>query len=223
MSDLSVFTLAICVTAMMVTECYGDGIQVQNKLGNGIQQIIYNFDETISSEHIFHILSHIGGPSVLEQLRALDNTTEGTLIRMFGGTHRLDALKNHFETLTSRGIEFSIVSMGYKRVMLKALERVGLSKYFDKHNVYGRHAMHPDAIKYYMEHSTLSDLKVVFMIIELKKLRSGQKVTPEHRLLVDNNPLTLEQAETRHMARVLDSEIVNGMTETQMEAIESMT
>eukprot|EP01083_Nonionella_stella_P319005 1168746_1 len=192
--------------------------------GNGIKQIIYNFDETITSENMFNILSHLIGPFQDLQTQALDKTNETTLIRIFGGTHRINALKNHFETLSSRGIEFLIVSFGHKRVMLRALARVGLSKYFDEHNVIGRSAIHPNARKYAKEHgNTFSKLKVKFIILRLLRLRSGEKVKmPEHRLLVDNNPVTLQEAEKRHMARMLDSKIVNGITKTQMKEIENM-
>jgi len=101
-----------------------------NNESNKIKLIIYDFDQTISSKHLYHILQ--GG-----QLDELSKLNDNDLIEIFGGTKRIERLNKHFSVLNDNNIEVGIMSFGFCSVIKKALQRMKLYHYFKNSTIIG--------------------------------------------------------------------------------------
>ena len=91
--------------------------------GSGVRLILYDFDQTITSVHLYHELR--GG-----QLKELSRISDERLIEIFGGNERIKRLDEHFEILTKNNVKLGILSFGFTKVIETALNRVNLLNYF---------------------------------------------------------------------------------------------
>eukprot|EP00485_Elphidium_margaritaceum_P007573 CAMPEP_0202692060 /NCGR_PEP_ID=MMETSP1385-20130828/6547_1 /ASSEMBLY_ACC=CAM_ASM_000861 /TAXON_ID=933848 /ORGANISM="Elphidium margaritaceum" /LENGTH=206 /DNA_ID=CAMNT_0049347533 /DNA_START=38 /DNA_END=658 /DNA_ORIENTATION=- len=94
---------------------------------NNVKLVIYDFDQTITTIHLYHELNYAG----TDQLKSLKKMKDKRLIEIFGGKDRIKALNGHFSTLMSNGVDIGIISYGYVDVIKQALTRMDLFKYFD--------------------------------------------------------------------------------------------
>eukprot|EP01084_Bolivina_argentea_P003421 6409_1 len=140
----------------------------------GILQVLYDFDQTISASHMFSVLARGSGMryaySSDEQLHALNNCDDDCLTELFGGQQRASALQNHFNTLKSNGIDLGIVSYGYTDVITKALDRMDLLRYFDTKNIFGREALPISKVR----RENIHAIKALFINHNFKQIPSQQ-------------------------------------------------
>ncbi len=90
--------------------------------------VVYDFDETIASIHIFHTTYGASDVSEYEDQFFMD---------AFGGEERIAQLQGHFGRLKLSGIELLIVSHGWTAVIRESLERVWLGDLFGEDSIFG--------------------------------------------------------------------------------------
>ena len=179
-----------------------------------IRQVIYDFDETLTAQHVFSELRRLseGGLSMLEQVAALQNCTFDRIIEMFGGPQRLTALQQHLEYLTSNGIDVGIISFGHRDVIITTLNRVGLMPYFTAAKVLGRD---PEFDSQRRNRQSIKSTLISRLFTQLPV---------EQRLFVDNDHRNMEDVARKGVAKIFDyntmGHIVRGLTVPQMVWIE---
>ena len=179
---------------------------------NSISHIFYDFDETISANHMFSILAQKGGYTNDEQVNALSNNCdEWCIADIFGGKERINALNEHLNLLKSKGIHLGLISFGFKDAIVLALKKVGLLSYFD--DIFGRKAM---SFKK-MRRPKTKALKAILI------RKHFQDVPPTEILFVDNDERNMRFVEKQGVANIFnDGPIVNGLTPVQMQWIASL-
>ena len=101
-----------------------------NEEALGIKLVIYDFDQTITSDHLYYKLD--GGQS-----DALNKMSDDKLLQIFGGQERKQRLDQHFERI-SKNCELAIISFGWVNVIKGALKRMNLHKYFENSIIIGK-------------------------------------------------------------------------------------
>ena len=100
-----------------------NNVITDNEKNNKISLILYDFDQTITSIHLYHELH--GGE--VDELNKISNER---LIEIFGGLSRIESLNEHFKLLTSNNIKLGVLSFGFEAVIQTALQRMNLLDYF---------------------------------------------------------------------------------------------
>ena len=180
-----------------------------------IDTVIYDFDETISSQHMFSILSKLKGYSKDQQLNGLNNHCNDKCInKIFGGIERIHRLNQHFYRLTHNHniVELGILSFGYKDAIIEALKRVNLLQYFDLDNIFGREELHFDKMHHIKQHA----IKSLFIQYQYKDIPAN------NRMFIDNDEDNMQYVYDHGVARIFDQgEIINGLNDSQLSWIES--
>lgn len=180
-----------------------------------INTIIYDFDETISKLHMYSILSKLSGYSKEQQLIGLnDHCNDECINKIFGGTDRINRLKQHFYQLTNNdnNINLAILSFGYKDVIIEALKRVNLLRYFDLENIAGREELHFNKRHHIKQHA----IKSLFIKYKYKDIPAN------NRMFIDNDEDNMKYVYDHDVARIFDQgEIVNGLNDSQLLWIEN--
>lgn len=83
---------------------------------------VFDFDRTLTTDEI----------------HTVHGTSSNLKDKAFGGAHRVEALQNLFQDLKGGGVVLSIVSYNSKKVIIKALDAVGLAHHIDAAMVFGR-------------------------------------------------------------------------------------
>ena len=106
-----------------------------------VELVVYDFDQTLSCQHIFNYLRQItpfGGSQ--GQVDALKHMNHTDVMRLFGDQKRLDRLHHHFDAIKQNGnnVTMIILSNGYQDVVNTALDMTGLSQYFQSDHIIAR-------------------------------------------------------------------------------------
>ena len=180
--------------------------------GGGIRQVIYDFDETISSQHVFTELRHFEGSgdriSMHEQVAVLDKCSLKRVQEMFGGSNRLRALQEHWESLKSHGIDIAIISsFSYREVIVMALDKVGLMQYFSADKILGQESS-------FQPEPGVSPNSVKTTLIE----RHFNQFPAEQRLFIDDDRRNMNDVSVKGVAKTMESQgpIYKGLTEPQL-------
>lgn len=179
--------------------------------------ILYDFDETISCQHMFHLLSSkYDGYSKDKQLMALKNYCDvECVVNIFGGTQRINTLNDHFNKLKSNDIIIGILSFGYKSVIIEALKRVDLMQYFQDKYIFGRESLH-FSHNLHRIHSTA--IKSMFIHYKFKNIAENK------RLFIDNDLDNMLYVKNHNVANIFDvdknGQIINGLNKSQLLWIE---
>lgn len=96
---------------------------------NPIKLVVYDFDQTLSSVHLYHELQGKRSP-------ALAKMSDERLLEVFGGAKRLARLKQHLSLLSTK-CELAIISFGWVDVIKGALERMSLDAFFESSVIIG--------------------------------------------------------------------------------------
>lgn len=123
-----------------------------------IKLVIYDFDQTITKDHLYYELD--GG-----QEQSLNKMSDEKLLSVFGGNDRKQRLNQHFERI-SRSCELAIISFGWVGVIKLALKRMGLDKYFENSIIIGKDS---EELK-----TAGSKAKCIYRMKKDKKLKSDQ-------------------------------------------------
>ena len=134
-----------------------------------VNLVVYDFDQTISCEHLYHVLSDApNGHEPRGQLNALKEMDVSEVIEIFGGEERIKRLCLHFDRIEMCGkTQIGIVSFGYVDVIKHALEMVKLSKYFENMDIIGSDSAQ-------LEDVDFSKAKCIQKMKKLRKLNTDQ-------------------------------------------------
>jgi len=120
------------------------GPRLQQSSSPNVKALVYDFDCTISSEHVYHNLNKLSlglatgtGTLAEMQCKRLNSISYEQVLVWFGGKARLQRLNKHFELLKDKGRTLLIISHGFESVVKAALRRVGLDTYFKPGDIYG--------------------------------------------------------------------------------------
>ena len=177
-----------------------------------IRQVIYDFDETITYQHVFQELRHLNGQgnriSMHEQVAALSDCSSARVVEMFGGRARLRQLHEHWKYLTTNGVDIGVIaSYSSREVIIMALERVDLMQYFSADKIVGRE---DEAM---WQGDKLRAFKIKKIAQHFNQFPSGK------RLFVDDDRRNMADAEQAGVAKAADfaiGPIYHGLTEPQL-------
>jgi hypothetical protein len=161
--------------------------------------IIYDFDQTIPSSHIFHAT---GGAAEVGEFE------DDFFIDAFGGEERILRLQAHFFRLKKRGIELLILSHGWSGVIMESLERMGLSEFFASENIFGNE-------------SDLMTQNRGEKQPAIQELMRDRHLQFEQVLFVDDDWMVVEQCKNSETCRTLHVEAEAGLTENELITIEN--
>ena len=161
--------------------------------------VFYDFDQTLPVIHIFHETN--GADDVSEK-------SDQFFVDAFGGEKRIARLKRHFEQLAQAEVKCSIVSYGYSAVIKESLERVGLIDFFEIDAIYGRDS---EVMRRFRgaKHKVISE-----------EMRS-RNIPYEETLFIDDDQGNVEKCANAGICRTLHVHEEGGMTEENMEFLET--
>jgi len=164
-----------------------------------IKAVVFDFDQTISvihfysdlrAEHFFRHREHQQlnqGYTTDMQLRCLSEWSHEKVLHGFGGKERLQLLIDLLKDLRNAKVEIYILSFGIKEVIIKALERVDLLKYFDKNLIWGE-----AEVKRFRSDTGIPSQPKQRMIQKL--IRQKHNYSAGEVLFVDDDSKNLEQS-----------------------------
>eukprot|EP00484_Ammonia_sp_Unknown_P009798 CAMPEP_0197055108 /NCGR_PEP_ID=MMETSP1384-20130603/57782_1 /TAXON_ID=29189 /ORGANISM="Ammonia sp." /LENGTH=352 /DNA_ID=CAMNT_0042488563 /DNA_START=79 /DNA_END=1137 /DNA_ORIENTATION=+ len=167
-----------------------------NEENVSIKLVIYDFDQTITCEHLYYALE--GG-----QEDALSKMTDDRLLKIFGGKERTERLHQHFERISSKS-EVAIISFGWVNVIRLALQRMNLGQYFEKAVIIGKDS---EELK-----TAGSKAKCISMMKKERTLKSDQV------MFVDDDATNVSKAQSYSQTVTIVPR--NGMTFKHMQEIE---
>jgi hypothetical protein len=162
--------------------------------------VVYDFDETIASIHIFHTTHGASDASEYDDQFFVD---------AIGGKERIAQLQGHFGRLKLSGIDLLIISHGWAAVIRESLERVWLGDFFGKDSIFGNDS----------ELMVENRSKKGLVIREQMRLRhqSFDKV-----IFVDDDRGNVDFCENEGICQTLHIDHERGMTEDDMGVIEGI-
>jgi len=149
-----------------------------------LKAAIFDFDQTISVIHFYYDLH---GYTRDSQLECLKEWTDDKVILGFGGKERIELLDNLFSDLKKASVELYVLSFGYKEVILAALERVNLAKYFDQNLVWGE-----AEVKKFRSETGIASQPKLRMI--QKQIKEKHQLSAGEVLFVDDDDKNLQQS-----------------------------
>ena len=172
--------------------------------GREIQQqplriVFYDFDRTIPAIHIYH------------ETKGTDDVSKKSdqfFIDAFGGEERITRLKMHFDRLTQSGGKCLIVSYGYSAVIKESLARVGLIGFFEADGIIGRNSKIMGRFRG-AKHKVISE-----------EMRS-RNIPYEEAFFIDDDQGNVEKCANAGICRTLHVHEEGGMTEENMEFLET--
>jgi len=161
--------------------------------------VFYDFDQTLSTIHVFHKTD--GAIDVSEK-------NDQFFIDAFGGEERIARLKKHFERLTQAGVKCSIVSYGYTAVIKESLTRIGLIGHFNEDAIFGRDS---EALNRFNgnKHKVISE-----------EMRAGN-ISYEEAIFVDDSKKNIDECEANGTCRILHVHERRGLTKKDLALIEN--
>ena len=162
--------------------------------------VVYDFDETIASIHIFHT-TH-GASDVSEY-------DDQFFVDAIGGKERIAQLQGHFDRLKLSGIDLLIISHGWAAVIRESLERVWLGDFFGKDSIFGNDS------ELMVENRSEKGL----VIREQMRLRHQSF---DRVIFVDDDRGNVDFCENEGICQTLHIDHERGMTEDDMGVIEGI-
>ena len=160
--------------------------------------VVYDFDETIASIHIFHTTYGASDVSEYEDQFFMD---------AFGGEERIAQLQGHFGRLKLSGIELLIVSHGWTAVIRESLERVWLGDLFGEDSIFGNDS------ELMVENRSEKGL----IVREQMRLRQQSF---DQVIFVDDDKGNIDFCENEEICQMLHIDHESGMTVDDMGVIE---
>jgi len=196
-----------------MTMCFNTTLRALGSAGGiqptNLKMLVYDFDCTISCDHVFHALSSLDvfvNPTPMTQFRRLKKVPDEVVLKWFGGRTRVERLAEHFTRMRDGNRTLCIISHGFHDVVTSALERVGLGSYFDPSYVFGSDSPKlqmfqgdkSKLIKQLMEEKKLESNEVIFIDDDNRNLRSAKSLCAlfhlQHRRgLTSKEMLSLEE------------------------------
>lgn len=177
---------------------------------SSVKLVVYDFDQTISVEHLFYKLKQLGGGGFGKtQEEALSEISDEELLHIFGGADRVKELHQHFSTLEKHQIEIAIISFGKTGVIKTALERMNLfHQHFAKSVIIGSNS------------EELLDAGRCKAKCIMDVFRS--RLTSEQIIFVDDDPRNIERARADRVCHTVLVVPQEGMDQKHMKQIQQM-
>jgi len=140
---------------------------------NPIKLVVYDFDQTLSSVHLYHELQG-------KRAAQLAKISDERLLEIFGGAKRLARLTEHLQRVSVKS-ELAIVSFGWVDVIKAALERMKLSNYFEHSVIIGN------------DSDELSEAKGNKATV-IKRMRKERKLKSSQVIFVDDDMANISKA-----------------------------
>lgn len=164
---------------------------------NPIKLVVYDFDQTLSSVHLYHELQG-------KQEAALTKLSDERLLEIFGGTKRLERLSAHLSRVSEK-CELAIISFGYVGVIKAALTRMSLFKFFSDSEIIG------------CDSDELSEAKGNKATC-IKRMRKKRKITSKQVIFVDDDMSNIVKAKSCCVTVAIQPRC--GMSSAHMTSIE---
>eukprot|EP00927_Polykrikos_kofoidii_P068064 TRINITY_DN63459_c0_g1_i1.p1 TRINITY_DN63459_c0_g1~~TRINITY_DN63459_c0_g1_i1.p1 ORF type:complete len:210 (+),score=37.75 TRINITY_DN63459_c0_g1_i1:68-631(+) len=97
--------------------------------------VFFDFDSTLSSPQF---LPWANDYAVADRSEIFEKMTDDEIFANFGGRERVNRLAQMLERLTDKGVTLFIISLGFKKGILRHLETVGLGRFWIAQRVYGQ-------------------------------------------------------------------------------------
>jgi hypothetical protein len=98
--------------------------QCSANTGEALRLVMFDFDLTLTTEHLSRLISRKG--------LGIEQLSQEELVRIFGGTERLQTLRCFLGRLCQDGVKLGIMSRGTTSTIKGALCRVDILQYFDR-------------------------------------------------------------------------------------------
>jgi len=176
-----------------------------------VKVIIYDFDQTISREHVYHNLRKVGKAEKACTTVQLENIERSQWIAWYGGEERLDRIREHLDELKGRGAILYIASFGWHSEVSFALRLFSLDKFFTA--VVGVDTCNRKAKPFpgwgYYKYK------------QIQVWTQAQDLSPHHVLFVDDDRGNIDDARKSGACHTLTISKRKGMTGEQMQQIAS--
>ncbi len=106
--------------------------------------VVFDFDCTLSAKHMYSDLHHPAGEYKTEEQRMAAVQNVDFVEKTFGGSARIDKLKEFLQELVDLGAVLKIASFGITKQIEEALKTAGLFELFDE--IHGRASPDPKLI-----------------------------------------------------------------------------
>jgi len=179
-------------------------------LGDPLRAVVFDFDQTLS---VIHYYSELRGHDNETQLKSLKTWSDDAVVQGFGGKERVQLLENLFKDLKEASVEIYILSFGHKEVIIQALKRVNLARYFDKNLIWG------DAEVDKFCSDTGDACKPKLRMIQ-KLIRDKHKYSAGEVLFVDDDDKNLDQSK-KTVCKTIHVSERKGMKKKDIEAVRS--
>eukprot|EP01084_Bolivina_argentea_P208513 355469_1 len=188
-----------------------DDKKSKDKTGDSIKLVIYDFDQTITSIHLYHELNYGND----DQETQLAKMSDSKLLQVFGGKQRLERLSQHFSYLKTKNVEIGIISFGYVNVIRKALQRMNLfDLYFKQSVIFGC-----DSI----ELNDADGSKAECIENTFKKSKTRETNLSENEIIfVDDDQYNIKEAKDSKTCKTVTVNPRKGMSDGHMKQIESI-
>jgi len=164
---------------------------------NPIKLVVYDFDQTLSSVHLYHELQG-------KQEAALTKLSDERLLEIFGGAKRLERLSAHLSRVSEK-CELAIISFGYVGVIKTALTRMSLFKFFADSEIIG------------CDSDELSEAKGNKATC-IKRMRKKRKLSSKQVIFVDDDMSNIVKAKSCCVTVAIQPRC--GMSSAHMTSIE---
>jgi len=162
-----------------------------------VKLVIYDFDQTITVEHLYNVLKN-------DQDKRLKEMTDERLQKVFGGTERIQRLKEHFNRVSTK-CELAIISFGWSTVIISSLKRMGLFDHFAESIIIGRDS---EEIK-----SASAEKKECIC-----RMKKDRKLKSDQIIFVDDSNQNIAKSQSYCIAMLVEP--AEGMSNEMMKEIE---
>jgi len=162
-----------------------------------VKLVIYDFDQTITSLHLYNELKH-------RQEEELKKMSDDRLLEIFGGSDRIQRLREHFKRVTTE-CEVAIISFGWVNVIVDSLKRMKLYQYFEGAHIIGRDS----------EELKTASAEKKECLCRMKKER---KLKSDQIIFIDDSNHNISKTQSYCRAILVDP--AEGMSEDHMKEIE---
>eukprot|EP01084_Bolivina_argentea_P033879 62649_1 len=188
-----------------------ENVTIADSKNQDIKLVIYDFDQTITTIHLYHELNKMSDNS--NQETTLTKMSDNRLIDIFGGNKRLKRLNEHFNILKSCNVGIAVISFGYVNVIKEALRRMKLyDLYFASSEIIGCDSVELDDA----DGSKATCIENMFKKNKQNNLNSNQII------FVDDDQYNIQEAKELKTCKTILIHPRQGMNNNHMKQIEAM-
>lgn len=183
------------------------------------KMLIYDFDCTISVEHVYHNLNRQSRAKLnsrydssttpaARQLEILKKVSAADLLKWFGGKDRVLRLSQHFTRLQENKVHLVIISHGFESVVKTALAEMKLDKFFQPELIYGNDSKG-------LRDCQLIKCKLICQIMKAYGLRRHEVI------FIDDDKDNLDPCDEGQLCKTLLVASRKGLSDSQLDQLEA--